>query len=188
MRFWIAAFAASLAVVSACGMYPPDDGSTNRPATPSPINTGGQPSTIPSANLSPTPAAGGQSAEIEIQITGGDHDGSYRAVAPDACVSTPEQNTYTVIYADDFAQGGFVALNLVLRDAALAQADASSNFLAEISLDGPGGGISVTLDPSADKGEGDAFLDVSPVDATIDMSVIAPDGALIDLTVICDLV
>lgn len=178
----LAAFVVSLTMVIACGL-------SSQPApaaTPSPNSTGG-PTAGASTAATPAPAPSGPQAEIEIQVTGGDHDGSYRAVAQDACVNEPAANTFSVTYADDFAPGGFVALNLVLRDATLAQQDSSNDFRALISLEGAAGGVSYTLDPLDHKGEGDAFLDVSPIDATLDMSVTATDGAIIDLTVICDL-
>lgn len=102
-------------------------------------------------------------------------------------MNTPAQNTFAVSYANDFAADGFVALELLLRDAALAQEDASNNFLLEMSLNGAGGGVSYTLDPSDGEGEGDAYLDITDGEATLDLSVITPE-AIIDLTVICDLV
>ena len=156
-------------------------------ATPSPISTG-RPTASPGPTFSLAPQPTGPSAEIEVLVSGGDFDGSYRAVTAGACVSEPAQNTFTVSYASDVAADGFVALRLVLRDAALAQEDASSEFLVEMSLGGPGGGVSYALDPAQDEGEGDAFLDITDHDATVDLSVIAPDETIIDLTVICELV
>jgi hypothetical protein len=130
----------------------------------------------------------GPSAEIEVLVTGGAFDGSYRAVAADGCASDPAFNRFSVAYANDFAADDFVALDLVLWDAAQAQDDATSDFLLAISLNGAGGGVSYTLDPADEVGEGDAFLDVTSSDATLDLSAEAPDGTLIDLTVICELV
>lgn len=134
------------------------------------------------------PLPTGPLAEIDVLVTGGEFDGSYRAVAANACESKVARNTFTVVYANDFAADDFIALDLVLRNAAQAQQDVSSNFLLELSLNGPGGGVSFTLDPADDEGEGDAYLDVSPSDATLDLSATAPDGTVIDLTVICELV
>lgn len=180
----IAAAAACVVLITACVSYPPAPD-----ATPSPISTGptSQPSAAPSAPPTVPPLPDGPSAEIDVLVTGGEFDGSYRAVAANACESKAARNTFTVAYANDFAADSFIALDLVLRDAALAQEDASSDFLLELSLNGAGGGVSYTLDP-ADEGEGDAFLDVTPSEATLDLSATAPDGTLIDLTVICDLV
>ena len=48
--------------------------------------------------------------------------------------------------------------------------------------------FSYSLDPAEANGEGEAFLDVSDSDATIDLSLITPDETIIDLTVICELV
>jgi hypothetical protein len=185
MLFWKAACAASLALISACGMsYSPAPD-----ATPSPISTGSPNTPAPTSTALPTPAPlpTGPTAEIEVLVTGGEFDGSYRAVAANACESSPAQNTFTVTYADDSAPDRFVALQLVLRDAAQAQADASSAFSLELSLNGANGGVSYALDPGAGQGEGDAFLDVSLSDATLDLSVVTPDEAIIDLTVLCEL-
>lgn len=175
-------FVASLAVISACGMtYSPTPGST-----PSPISTGRPTdSPGPTATLAPLPT--GPSAEIDVLVTGGEFDGSYRAVAANACQSAPEFNTFAVVYANDFAADGFIALDLVLRNSAQAQEDVSGDFMLELSLNGAGGGVSYTLDPADDEGEGEAFLDLSLSDATLDLSATAPDGTLIDLTVICEL-
>lgn len=179
----IAAIAVCLVIVTACG-------TTFAPApnvTPSPIATGQPtPTAVPTVTFGPVPT--GPSAEIEVLVTGGDFDGSYRAVAADGCDSRPTKNTFRVSYANDFAADGFVALDLELRDAAQAEQDASGAFSLEISLGGPSAGVSYTLDPADDNGQGDAFLDVSPSDATLDLSVTAPDNTIIDLTVICDLV
>jgi hypothetical protein len=141
---------------------------------------------MPTVTFAPVPT--GPSAEIEVLVTGGDFDGSYRSVAANACATKPAENTFAVTYANDFAADGFVALDLELRDATQAEQDASSAFSLELSLDGAGGGVSYSLDPAAGNGEGEAFLDVSPSDATLDLSVTAPDDTIIDLTVICDLV
>jgi hypothetical protein len=186
MYLRIAAAAACLALVAACGTSFP----TARDATPSPISTSptSPPGGTPSQPPTPAPFPTGPSAEIEVLVTGGEFDGSYRAVAANGCVSAPEFNSFSVAYANDFAADDFIALDLVLRDATQAQEDASSDFLLAISLDGPGGGVSYTLDPADDKGEGDAFLDVSTIDATVDLSAEAPDGTLVELTVICELI
>ncbi|MEP7377963.1 MAG: hypothetical protein ABI725_00215 [Chloroflexota bacterium] len=178
----------AIAAVACNGGYVPPQ------ATPSPIHSGGpttsaQPSatsTQPSANDAPQPT--GPSAEIEIVITGGPHDGSYRAVAPGACRSQPEQNRFSVNYASNAAPDGFVALDLVLRDAAVAIDDASDDFEAKISLGGPNGGVSYTIDPGSGEGDGNAFLDLSDLDATLDLEADARDGAQIAVTVICQLV
>jgi hypothetical protein len=167
----LATCVALLALLNACGSSAPGPD-----ATPSPINTGPATSTQPSGPL----------AEIDLLVSGGEFDGSYRAVAANACASNPGDNSFSVRYADDFAADGFVALELLLRDAALAQEDASNDFLLELSLDGAGVGPSYTLDPADGEGEGDAFLDITDGEATLDLSVITPD-AVIELTVICGL-
>lgn len=133
------------------------------------------------------PLPSGPLAEIDVLVTGGEFEGSYRAVAANACQSAPEFNSFTVAYGNDFAPDGFIAFDLVLRNVAQAQEDVSSDFLLELSLNGPGGGVSYALDPADHEGEGDAFLDLSLSDATLDLSATAPDGTLIDLTVICEL-
>lgn len=157
-------------------------------ATPSPNSTNGPAST--STPGSPTPAVSappaGPSAEIEIDITGGPHAGSYRAVAAGGCDSKPAQNKFTVTYADDAAPTGFVALHLLLRDAAMALQDESDDFVAEVSLGGAGAGISYTIDPLNGTGGGRVFLETSPFDATLDLSADAPDGAQLELSVLCD--
>ena len=181
MRFWLATCVASLAVVAACGM-------SSQPApgtTPSPISTG-EPSASAPGTLPTDPPAGGSTAEIELEVIGGEYEGSYRAEAPGACVSEPAANTFTVSYADESASTDFAALHLALRDATEAQEDVSSDFLLEIGLEGAANVISYTLDPTAGMGEGDAFLDITDFDATLDLSTIAADDSIIDLTVICE--
>jgi hypothetical protein len=143
----------------------------------------------PTPRVSPTPAStaspGGPSAEIEIDISGGLHSGSYLAVSPDGCDSQPAQNSFTVTYANDLAGDGFVALHLVLRDAALAQDDESNDFEAQISLGGAGAGTSYTIDPVNGAGSGTALLEITPFDATLDLTAVTPDGAQLELTVVC---
>ena len=188
MRSWkaafqLATFVASLVAIAACG-------TTFVPApnvTPSPIYTG-QPSATPAPTTSLGPLPTGPAAEIEVLVTGGEFDGSYRAVAINGCANDPAQNSFAVSYANDFAADDFVALELVLRNATQAQEDATSDFSLDIGLGGAGGGISYSLDPAEANGEGEAFLDVTDSDATIDLSVITPDETIIDLTVICELV
>ncbi|MDL2335971.1 MAG: hypothetical protein QFC55_08070, partial [Chloroflexota bacterium] len=143
-----------------------------------------------SAQPSPTgaPQPTGPSAEMEIDITDGPHDGSYRAVAPGACRYQPEQNRFSVNYANNGAPDGFVALDLVLRDAALAIDDSSDDFEAKISVGGPSGGVTYTINPRSGEGDGNAFLEVSDQNATLDLEVDARDGAQIVVTVICGLV
>jgi hypothetical protein len=175
----------ALILVGGCGI-----GNPTAPATtPSPISTNDP--QISSAPTSPTPAVsvvpGGPSAEIEVDITGGPHAGSYRAVASPGCDSEPAQNRFTVTYADDAAPAGFVAFHLVLRDAALALEDESDDFLAQISVGGAGAGISYTIDPVNGAGSGSALLETSPSDATLDLIATAADGAQLELSVMCDL-
>jgi hypothetical protein len=175
------ALLAIVALVAACSGYsiPPK-------ATPSPIGSG-QPTTAPGPSSTALPVTTGAKAEIEILIDGGPHDGSYRAVARNACHYAPAQNKFTVSYADASAADGFVALDLVLNDAALAKSDESDDFTAEISVAGAAGGVTYSLDPKNGEGDGTAFLDTSPTDATLDVEGDARDGATIELTVICDL-
>ena len=176
-----------LIALSACAVAIAGCGTSSGPVadvTPSPISTG-RPTDSP-ASIGTLAPPSGSSAEIEILVVGGDFDGAYRAVAADACDSEPAQNTFAVFYADASAADSCVALSLVLRNAAEAQEDATSAYSLELSLDGADGGVSYSLDPAAGNGEGDAFLDVSPTDATLDLSVTAPDESIIDLTVICD--
>jgi hypothetical protein len=155
--------------------------------TPSPISTNGpqisSAPASPSAVVSASP--GGPSAEIEVDITGGPHAGSYRAVAAPGCDSEPAQNRFTVTYADDAAPAGFVAFHLVLRDAARALEDESDDFLAQISVGGVGAGISYTIDPVNGAGSGSALLETSPADATLDLIATAADGAQLELSVVC---
>jgi hypothetical protein len=185
MKSHFALIVVGIAAVACNGYYSPPH------ATPSPINTGGpttsaQPSgTEPGATQAPQPT--GPSAEIEIDITDGPHDGSYRAVAPGACRYQPQQNSFSVNYSNNAAPGGFVALDLVLRDAAVAIDDSSDDFDAKISVGGPNGGVSYTIDPRSGEGDGNAFLDVSDQHATLDVEVDARDGAQIVLIVTCGL-
>jgi len=165
----LAAAATLIALLAGCGTTP----------ILTPISSSGSPT--PGVTATPGP-----SAEIEIDITGGPHAGSYRAVAQPGCDSKPAQNRFTVTYADDLAPGGFVALHLVLRDAALALQDESDDFLAEISVGGAGAGISYAIDPVSGGGSGSALLETSPFDATLSLSAVAPDGAQVELIVICD--
>jgi hypothetical protein len=176
----LAAFVPAVLVAGCSGYSVPPQ------ATPSPVGTG-QPTTAPGATATAPQASTGRQAEIEIEIDGGPHSGSYRAVAPDACHYAPAQNNFTVTYAADTAADGFVALDLVLNDAALAKSDESDNFTATISVAGAAGGVTYSLDPKNGEGDGFAFLDTSPTDATLEVEGDARDGATIDVTVICDL-
>lgn len=173
----------TLALAGGCAIgYP-----TAPEATPRPISTDGPDATSTPASATPAVTASpGPSAEIEIDITGGPHAGSYRAVAFPGCDSKPAQNRFTVTYADAAAPTGFVALHLVLRDAALALQDESDDFVAEISVGGASAGMSYTIDPLNGAGSGSALLETSPFDATLDLSATAPDGAQFELSVICD--
>ncbi len=189
---WPLAGLLALALAGGCAIaYPtapdatPSPISSAGPGTPGPTSGSGQPGTGGSPAPAVSPSPGGWSAEIEIDITGGSHEGSYRAVAPGGCDSKPAQNKFIVTYADDLAADRFVALHLVLSDVALAQQDESDSFVAEISLGGAGGGISYTIDPLNGAGSGTVLIDVSPFDATLDLSADAPDGAQVELSVIC---
>src|SRR4051812_29873929 len=84
---------ALIAILAGCAGYsmPPK-------ATPSPVGSE-RPTSAPTDSPSPAPAASDAPAEIEILISGGPHDGSYRAVANDACHYAPAQNNFTVNYA-----------------------------------------------------------------------------------------
>lgn len=179
MKRYIALIGVVIGAVACNGYFVPPR------ATPSPVNTGG-----PTASAQPTatdaPQPTGPSAEIEIDISDGPHDGAYRAVAPGACRYQSEQNAFSVNYANNGASDGFVALDLVLRDAAVAIDDSSDDFEAKISVGGPNGGVSYTIDPRSGEGDGNAFLDVSAQNATLDLEVDARDGATIDLTVVCE--
>ncbi len=175
------------AVAVACnGYYVPPS------ATPSPINTGGpilsaQPGATGEPQPTDAPQPTGPAAEIEIDITGGRHGGSYRAVAPGACRYQPDRNSFSVNYANNAAADGFVALELALRDAAVAIDDSSDDFTAKISVGGPNGGVTYAIDPRSGEGDGNAFLDASEQAATLDLEADARDGATIELTVICEL-
>jgi hypothetical protein len=175
-------FLASLALICACGVAPAPD------ATPSPVSTGpsSPPGPTPSASRTEPPPSTGPAAEIDLLVSGGEFDGSYLAVAANGCASSPGDNAFTVVYSNESAADGFVALHLVLRDATQAQEDSSNDFLLELSLTGAGVGPSYTIDPADGEGEGDAFLDITDEEATLDLSVITPE-AIIDLTVICEL-
>jgi hypothetical protein len=176
----LAALLAALLAACSGNSVPPN-------ATPSPIGSG-QPTTAPGTVPTAAPVSTGAKADIEILVDGGPHGGSFRAAAHDACDYASAQNKFTVTYADNNAADGFVALDLVLNDAALAKSDESDDFTAKISVAGTNGGVTYTLDPKNGEGDGTVFLDTSPTDATLDLEVDARDGATIDVTVICDLV
>jgi hypothetical protein len=180
MKRHFALMVVGIAAVACNGYYVPPH------ATPSPISTGG-PTTSAQPDTTDAPQPNGPAAEIEIDITDGPHDGSYRAVGPAACRYAPDQNRFSVSYANNGAAGGFVALDLVLRDAAVAIDDSSDDFEAQISVGGPNGGVSYTIDPRGGEGDGNAFLEVSDQDATLDLEVDTRDGAQIVVTVICEL-
>jgi hypothetical protein len=166
MRSWLAICVALVAM--ACVWGPADPFPQE---TPSPIGTGN---------------ASGAQAQIDLEILGGEYEGTYSAVATNACVNDTAQDTFSVNYADDFASEDFVALHLVLRNATQAQEDSSADFKVDIGLDGAANITSFTLDPTAGFGEGDAFLDVTDTDATLDLSATAADESLVELTVICE--
>jgi hypothetical protein len=164
--FRVSALAASFVLVAACATSSP-----NPDATPSPVRTGD---------------ASAAQAQIDIEILGGEYEGTYSAVATNACVKDAAQNTFTVNYADELASDDFVALHLVLRNATQAQEDSSTDFKVDLGLDGAANITSFTLDPTAGFGEGDAFLDVTDSDATLDLSATATDESLVEMTVVCE--
>ena len=146
-------------------------GSTGLPApaeTPSPISTGQPPQ-----------------AEIEIQVTGGPAEGSYRAVVHGRSCSRPTESEFLVSYTDPAAVDGFTALGLDLRDAESAIDDETDNFALDVTV----AGTSYAIDPSVGNGAGVVLLEIDPLaNVTLDLSATAPDGAIIDLSVLCDLV
>jgi hypothetical protein len=180
MRRPISLAACVVLLASCSASYAPAPGTT-----PSPLGGSPGPTVPATGNATQAPAPSGPSAEIEVDITGGPHDGAYRAGATNACHDMTAQNEFTVSYADNGAADGFVAFDLVVRDAATAISDESDDFLAHISLDGAGGGITYTLDPKNGQGDGRVFLDTTAGDATLDLEVDAGDGASIELTVLC---
>jgi len=141
----------------------------------------------PGASATPLPSASGPAqptAEIELAIPGGPYAGSYRAVALDGCTSDAAQNRFDVAYSDDAAADGFVALELTVRDAALAEQDETDDFGLTISVGGPAG-ATYTIDPPAGQGDGTVLLEVTPIGATVDLTADADDGTEIELSIIC---
>lgn len=134
-----------------------------------------------------TAQASGPSAQIELQITDGPYDGSYRAVAIGACRNEPDQNRFSVKYSDNGAPDGFVALDLVLNDVTTAQDDSSADFSADISVGGANGGVSYSVAPGSGQGDGAALIEMSPTTVTLEVEMDASDQSMIELTVLCDL-
>jgi len=92
-----------------------------------------------------------------------------------------------VSYADSTAPDGFVALELVLSDVATAKEDESDDFVVNLSVGGANGGVTYSINPRSGDGDGNAFIDMSPFDATLDVEMDARDGASIEITVLCGL-
>ena len=153
-------------------------------ATPSPLGSGG-PTNGPTSNATQAPT--GPAGEIDLDITGGKHAGSYVAETVNACTYSAAGNKFTVSYAASAADGGFVALDLVVNDAALAQSDETNAFGLVVTMGGASQATTYTIDPANHQGDGTTYLETSTTDATLDLTATAPDGTDIDVTVICGL-
>ena len=73
-----------------------------------------------------------------------------------------------------------------LKGVPFGPADPEVVRFVEVGLDGAANITSFTLDPTGGFGEGDALLDVTDTDATLDLSATAADESLVEMTVICE--
>ena len=125
----------------------------------------------PSAEAQPADEGGGSSgatASITLTLTGGPHDGTHEAEAPDAGCSRNSvgDNTFGLQYSTG-ETAGFTSHQLVIRDAAAA-ASGSDDFSTDVFIDdavyGIDSGAGVMNDPS---GTGTVTLDDRGDTATI---------------------
>ena len=175
----LAAVAGAVALV-ACGAAQQSQPVTITllPGSPPPIA-----SAPPITTIQPTAPLGEATAEIELTITGGLADGSYRAVVNGTSCIQPSADQVVANYADPGAADGFTRLDLDVRDAAEAIDAETDDFLLNLTVSG----ISYTIDPSAGEGDGSALLEIDPFDnATLDLSATATDGAEIELSLLCE--
>jgi hypothetical protein len=175
-----AAFAALALLFAACGTAQPTPSQpvtiTLLPGSPQPGSPGSSPTLTPGA----TPA-GPATAEIELTISTGPAEGNYRGT-PTGEACTQSANGLEVHYADPAAVDGFTAFDLVLRDAAAAENDASDDFALSVTVSG----ATYLVDQPAGQGEGTALLERDEGTATLELIATSADGVDIDVGVLCD--
>ncbi len=112
---------------------------------------------------------GGGTATISLTLTGGPHDGTYEAEAPDGGCSRNSvgDNTFGLQYSVAETEG-FTSHQLIIRDAAAAVAGGGDDFVTDVIIDdaiyGIDTGAGVMNDPS---GSGVVTLDDRGDTATI---------------------
>jgi hypothetical protein len=131
----------------------------------------------------PTATLGQATAEIELTITGGPAEGSYRAVVHGTSCIHSSSDQFVANYADPTAADGFTTLDLDLRDAATAIDSETDDFALSVTV----AGTTVAVDPKSGEGEGIVLLEIDPLaNATLDLFATAADGAEIELSLLCD--
>jgi hypothetical protein len=168
------AFVACALALTACASTQPSQPVTITllPGTPAPIATPG-----------PTTTLGAATAEIELTITGGPAEGSYRAVVNGPSCSQPSPDAFVADYANSTAVDGFTALELNVRDAAAAIDDQTDDFALSLTV----AGTTLRVDPKASEGDGEALLEIDQLaNATLDLSATAADGSDIEISLLCD--
>src|SRR5688500_341633 len=113
-----AAIAVLALLFAACATARP---TPSQPVTITLLPGSPQPGSSPTATPGATPGSPA-TAEIELTISSGPAEGNYRGT-PTGEACTQSANGLEVHYADPAAVDGFTAFDLVLRDAAAAEAD-----------------------------------------------------------------
>ena len=144
------------------------------------------------SSLEPTASEGPiLGTEIELIVSGGPFDGSYRAVtqASDACMRDVPATTglFRVAYVDSAAPDGFTSLRLEVRDPAAAEKEDTDNFSLSIQIERPIGPGQYSIDPVIGQGDGAVLMETTPGGGvTLDVSGQTVDGIDIEATIICD--
>jgi hypothetical protein len=129
---------------------------------------------------------GGSTASITVTLTGGPHDGTHQAEAPDAGCSRnlSGENTFGLQYSTGETEG-FNSHQLIIEDASGA-ASGSEDFRTDITIDdatyGIESGSAASDDPS---GSGTVTLDDRGDTATITIEGETADGVGIEATIEC---
>jgi hypothetical protein len=180
-RTTVFALLAGALLLSACaGLQPTSQPVTITllPGSPPPIA-----SAPPITTIQPTTTPGAATAEIELTITGGPADGSYRAVVHGTSCIQPSADQFVANYADPVAVDGFTRLDIDVRDAAAAIDSETDDFALDLTV----AGTSYSIDPSSGEGEGSALLEIDPLaNATLDVFATAEDGVELELSLLCD--
>jgi hypothetical protein len=138
--------------------------------------------------------AGGEvlaDALIDLSIVGGPHAGGYHGETSSGGCSRNAlvDNSFGLQFTDDANADGFTSLQLVVRDAAAAEAGETEDFTADVNIGPMFGGTPYRLDPTGGDGTGTVSIDAISTDsAIVTISGQTADGTGIEATVICNVV